>query len=263
MYQIEKFQVFFRKFLFSKILSIFTLITVVLFFTAIEFTQNASLVLFWIPLILIFSTYLLKLAKKTRERQEMKFFKGKIYFSMLGAIILGLGFGATSDPILNMLGLNLRLVGDILQIIGIIILSIFFINLPSPSEQDWKDKIDKLFLMRPSGICIYYKFFKDPTNTRQEQIMSGAINTIKIILKEISNEEGEMVIEKEGKVLITYQGKYITGVIIADQNLNSLNFLLKRLIEKVEFLYSNLIRDWDGSMEIFLPIDNITQEIFF
>jgi len=53
------------------------------------------------------------------------------------------------------------------------------------------------------------------------------------------------------------------SLIIADQNLNSLNFLLKRLIEKVEFLYSNIIRDWDGAMEIFLPIENITQEIFF
>ncbi len=262
-YQIEKFQIFIRKYLFSKIFSIFTLISVVLFFTAIEFTQNASLVLFWIPLILIFLIYILKLAKKTRERQEMKFFKGKIYLSILGAIILGLGFGATSDPIVNVLGLNIRLVGDIMQIIGIIVLSIFFINLPSPSEQDWKGKIDKLFLMRPSGICIYYKFFRDPTNNREEQNISGAVNTIKIILKEISHDDGEMVIEKEGKVLITNQGKYITGVIIADQNLNSLNFLLKRLIEKVEFQYSNIIRDWDGAMEIFLPIENITQEIFF
>jgi hypothetical protein len=116
--------------------------------------------------------------------------------------------------------------------------------------------------MRASGICIYYKFFKDPTNKREEQNITGAINTIKMILQEISHDDGEMVIEKEGKVLITHQGKYITGVIIADQNLNSLNFLLKRLIEKVEFLYSNIIRDWDGAMEIFLPIENITQEIF-
>jgi hypothetical protein len=117
--------------------------------------------------------------------------------------------------------------------------------------------------MRASGICVYYKFFKDPTNTRQDQIMSGAINTIKMMLKEISQDDGEMVIEKEGKVLITSQGKYITGVIVADQNLSSLNFLLKRFIEKVEFLYSNIIRDWDGAMEIFLPIENITKEIFF
>ncbi|MHA1471945.1 MAG: hypothetical protein ACTSQW_02475 [Promethearchaeota archaeon] len=263
MYQIEKFQTFFRKYLFSKILSIFTLITVVLFFTAIEFTQNASLVLFWMPVILIFVIYVAKLAKKTRERQEMKFFKGKIYFSLLGAIILGLGFGATSDTIVSVFGLNIRLVGDIMQIIGIIILSIFFINLPSPSEQDWKEKIDKLFLMRASGICIYYKIFRDPTNKSEDQIMSGAINAIQMFLKEMSHVDGEMVIEKEGKVLITNQGKYITGVIIADQNLNSLNFLLKRLVEKVEFLYSNIIRDWDGAMEIFLPIENITREIFF
>ncbi len=262
-YQIEKFQIFFRKYLFSKIFLIFTLISVVLFFTAIEFNQYASMVLFWIPLILIFLMYTLKLAKKTRERQEMKYFKGKIYFSILGAIILGLGFGATSDPIVRLLGLNIRIVGDILQIIGIIVLSIFFINLPSPSEQDWKDKIDKLFLMRASGICIYYKFFRDPTNKHGDQIISGAINTIKLLLKGISHDDGEMVIEKEGKVLITNQGKYITGVIIADQNLNSLKFLLKNFVEKVEFLYSNIIRDWDGPMEIFLPIENITKEIFF
>jgi len=261
-YQIEKFQIFFRKYMFTIIFSIFTLISVVLFFTAIEYTQNASVVLFWIPLLLILLIYPLNLLKKTGERQGMKFVKRKIYFSMLGATILILGFGGTSDPIMSMLGLNIRIVGDIMQIIGIIVLSIFFINLPSLSEKHWKNKIDKLFLMRASGICIYYKFFRDPTNNRQEQIISGAINTIKIILKEISHSDGEMVIEKEGKVLITYQGKYITGVIVADQNLSSLNFLLKRFIEKVEFLYSNIIRDWDGAMEIFLPIENITKEIF-
>ncbi|MHA1460188.1 MAG: hypothetical protein ACTSO8_01800 [Promethearchaeota archaeon] len=262
-YQIEKFQVIIRKYLFSKIFSIFTFISVVLFFTAIKFTQYASLVLFWIPLLLIFLIYLIKLLKKTNEKPELQNYKAKIYFSILGVILLGLGFGATSDPIVSLFGLNLRLVGDIMQIVGIIILATFFTNLPTLSEQNWKDKIDKLFLMRDSGICIYYKFFKDPTNKREEQNIAGAINTIKMILKEMSNKEGEMVIEKEGKVLITSQGKYITGVIIADQNLNSLNFLLKRLIEKVEFLYSNIIRDWDGAMEIFLPIENITQEIFF
>ena len=139
-------------------------------------------------------------------------------------------------------------------------LAIYFLYLYGKHR---KDKIDKLFLMRASGICIYYKFFKDPTNKRGDQIISGAINTIKLILKEISHDDGEMVIEKEGKVLITNQGEYITGVIIAEQNLNSLKFLLKRFVEKVEFLYSNIIRDWDGPMEIFLTIDIITQEIFF
>ena len=38
--------------------------------------------------------------------------------------------------------------------------------------------------------------------------------------------------------------------------------IIIRLIEKIEFLYSNIIRDWDGAMEIFLPIENITKEIF-
>ena len=181
---------------------------------------------------------------------------------MLGTIFIGFGFGITSDSFVILFGLIPRLVGDIFQIIGIIVLFTFIINLPSLSEQNWKDKIDKLFLMRASGICVYYKFFKEPTNRHGDQIISSAINTIKMMLKEISQDDGEMIIEKEGKVLITYQGKYITGVIIADQNLSSLNFLLKRFIEKVEFIYSNIIRDWDGTMEIFLPIENITREIF-
>jgi hypothetical protein len=261
-YKIEKYQIIIGKYLFSKIFSIFSLISVVLIFTAMEFTQNASLVLFWIPLISIFFVYIIKLLKKTSETEEIHIYKAKIYFSIIGVIILGLGFGATSDPIVNMFGLIIRLIGDIIQIIGILILAIFFINLPSLSEQNWKDKIDKLFLMRASGICVYYKFFKEPTNKRGDQIISGAINTIKMMLKEISQDDGEMVIEKEGKVLITYQGKYITGVIIADHNLSSLHFLLKRFIEKVEFIYSNIIRDWDGAMEIFLPIENIAREIF-
>ncbi|NHJ22122.1 MAG: hypothetical protein EAX91_14340 [Candidatus Lokiarchaeota archaeon] len=263
MYQIERYQVLFRKYLFSKLFLVFTGFSIVLFFTAIDVTQYASLILFWIPLFLMFIIYMIKLAKNVSKTQELTNLNTKIYFSILGVLILCVGFGATADPVVDLFGLGLRVLGDILQICGIIILAVFFTRLPSLSEKDWKDKIDRLFLMRASGICIYYKFFKDPTNKRDEQNISSAINTIKMILREISHNDGEMVIEKEGKVLITHQGKYITGVIIADQNLNSLNFLLKRLIKKVEFLYSNIIRDWDGEMEIFRPIENITQEIFF
>jgi hypothetical protein len=261
-YQIEKYQIIFRKYVFSKIFLVLTVLTIILFFVAIEFTQYASVALYWIPIFSIFLIYTIKLLKKPSEEQEIPKLKIKIYFSILGGILIGLGFGATSDPFLVAFGLRLRIIGQVFQIIGIAILAVFFTSLPSLSEQDWKNKIDKLFLMRASGICVYYKFFRDQTSKHTEQILSGAINTIKMILQEMSQNEGEMVIEKEGKVLITSQGKYITGVIIADQNLNSLNFLLKRLIEKVEFLYSNIIRDWDGAMEIFLPIENITQEIF-
>ena len=263
MYQIEKYQTIFRKYLFSRVFLVFSIITVVLFFATIELTQYASLILFWMPTFSIFLIYTIKVLKKTSKKQKIHNFKTKIYFSILGAILVSLGFGVTSDPFLIFFGLSIRIVGDIFQLIGVIVLATFFTSLPSLAEQDFKNKIDKLFLMRSSGICIYYKFFKDPTNKRGDQIIAGAINSIKMMLKEISNDDGEMVIEKEGKVLITYQGKYITGVIIADQNLNSLHFLLKRLIEKVEFLYSNIIRDWDGEMEIFHPIENITQEIFF
>lgn len=261
-YQIEKYQMIFRKYVFSKIFLALTIISVVLFITAIEFTQYASIVLFWIPIFSIFLIYTIRLLKKPSEEQKIHNLKTKIYFSILGGILIGLGFGATSDPFLIAFGMSFRIVGQIFQIIGIIVLAIFFTSLPSLSEQEWKKKIDKLFLMRASGVCIYYKFFRDQTSKHNEQNISSAINTIKMILREISQDEGEMVIEKEGKVLITSQGRYITGVIIADQNLNSLNFLLKRFIEKVEFLYSNIIRDWDGAMEIFLPIENITREIF-
>ena len=261
-YQIEKYQTILRKYIFSKIFLILTIVTVILFFTAIDITQYASVALYWIPIFSIFLIYTIKILKKPRETQEIHNIRIKIYFSILGGIFIGLGFGATSDLFLIMFGLNFRIVGQIFQMIGIVILALFFTSLPSLAEQDWKNKIDKIFLMRASGICVYYKFFRDQSSKRDEQNISSAINTIKMILKEISHDEGEMVIEKEGKVLITSQGKYITGVIIADQNLNSLNFLLKRLIEKVEFLYSNIIRDWDGAMEIFLPIENITQELF-
>jgi hypothetical protein len=261
-YEVERYQKIFRKYVFTKIFLVLTILTVILFLTTIEFTQYASLLLYWIPMFSIFLVYTIKLLKKTREKQKINKLKAKIYFSILGGFLIGLGFVATSDPFLFMFGMSFRIAGYVFQIVGITVLAIFFTSLPSLSEQDWKNNIDKLFLMRDSGICIYYKFFKDQDTKHDEQKISGAINTIKMILKEISHDEGEMVIEKEGKVLITCQGKYITGVIIADQNSNSLNFLLKRLIEKVEFIYSNIVRDWDGAMEIFRPIENITREIF-
>jgi hypothetical protein len=163
MYEIERFQVLFRKYLFTIIFTISTVFSIIIYFTAIELTQYTTLMFFWIPIILFFLIYIIKLSKKASKTQELTHINIKIYFSILGVFILFFGFGTTLDPVVSVFGLGSRLVGDVIQITSIIFLAIFFTNLPTLSEQDWKDKIDTLFLMRATGICIYYKFFKNPS----------------------------------------------------------------------------------------------------
>lgn len=262
-YMMEKNQIYFKKFLFTKTYAIMLLITIILFFVAVEYTQIVSLFLFWLPFVLFFLVYMIKLGSNPQFKQTRKIFKVKYSFSIVGFVFITLGFGGTSDPMLGLLGWNIRLIGDILQLIGVGILTFYFSSIPSLIEYEWQDKIDTLFVMVQSGICIYKKNFKKQLEEDVEQGITGALASMKIVLEQLINKKGKSRIEKMGKVILIHPGQLITGIIIADEYLRSLEFLLDKFIRRIETIYFKILEKWGGEMEIFEPIEDMAKEIFF
>ena len=82
------------------------------------------------------------------------------------------------------------------------------------------------------------------------------------MLETVSASEDISIIEKKGKIVIIQPGKYIYGVLICDENLNSLQILLSNFIEKIETIYSNVLENWDGDLKVFKPINDFAKEIF-
>jgi hypothetical protein len=99
-----------------------------------------------------------------------------------------------------------------------------------------------------------------------EQLISAALSSINIVLKEMTKSEENSgsisVIKKKGENVIIYQGKFISGVLYTTEELNFPKIVLKLFVEKFEMLYQNILLDWKGDLDIFKPTEKIVNEIF-
>jgi len=252
---------FYIKYLFSLIFLIIIIIFLILAFMDLSTTQNFS----YIPtafFVLFFIFYIRNFAKRASIKKKAGILFVK-YF--IGFLTLGIGFMFTTDWATSFLGIESKLLGDFIQIIAILIIYVFFSSLPPLSEFDWYDKIESIFLMNKSGLCIYSKYFHGDGKKWDEHLVSGAVMGVDTMLEQMTLKKGVSVIKKDEQTTIIYPGKYLTGVIFCREDLSSLKSLLKVFTKKIELVYSTIIESWEGEirdLSIFEPVENISKSIF-
>jgi len=255
----EKYKVYLvRKYFFSACFLTLIVIFIIFFFIDIQFTQDLTFA-FWPLFFLFFLIYIVDFVRKVQTRQSLV--RGLLKF-LPGFLLLAIGFMFTTDFMIDALGLEFRLVGSILQILAIFSISFFFITLPPFAEFDWRNKIEHLFIIDKAGICLYNKTFDETSEIMDENLISGAISSINLMLKELTADEGVSVIKKKGKAIIIFPSKFIAGVMFCKEDLNFIKLLLKDLIDKFELIYHHILLDWDGDVTIFKPTEKIVNEIF-
>ena len=84
-----------------------------------------------------------------------------------------------------------------------------------------------------------------------------------MMLDRISEKEEISIIEQKDKFIIIQPGKYIYGALICKANLFSVQILLNGLIEKIEKIYSHILKNWNGDLKMFKPITEIVRDHFF
>jgi len=254
---VEKYDVFlFKRYLFTIIFSICVILFLILFLIDITMTQPVTYV-FWIGFLSYFMVYLVKFIKKLKT-------KGLLLFGGLAFMLIG--FLLTTDALIEIYGLEGRMIGAILQLISVVILSYFFLNLPPFNEYDWQDKIEAIYLVDIAGICLYYKVFSEKKELMDENLISAAIASINIMLQGlIETGEGRKeisVIKKKGENVIIYPGNVISGVLYTSEELNFPKIVLKDFVEKFETLYRNILKNWKGDTNIFNPTEIIANDLF-
>jgi len=261
-YILEKHKVFLKQFLFTKFFIALTIVYISVLVFAYEYTQRVSYV-FWFSYVVFFLFYMKDIGKKARATTRYSKFRVGFVCLILAFGLMFLGFGLTTDLFIITFGLSIRLLGDILQLFGTFCLSIGFLTIPSMSEFDWQEKIDSLLLLLKSGACIYKKNFRDPHNHIDEDLISSALGSIKYTLQQLTEKDGNSVIEKKGNITLIHPGKYIIGIVICDEKLQSLQILLQNFVEKIERVYRKVLDTWSGNMDIFDPIEQYAKEIFY
>ncbi|MFX1338272.1 MAG: hypothetical protein ACFFDK_06665 [Promethearchaeota archaeon] len=259
---IENNKIFWKKYLFTKICIVMTGIYLFIF---IFFIYDAAFVVsaFWILLAIFTIYYLKELSSNFYIKKELGDFKLISLKFWLGLIITAFGYQLTTRTIVKFEGLELRLFGDILQLVGLIFISSFLFSVPSFTEYEWRDQIEYLSIMHKSGLFIYQKAFKNKiTSAMDESVITGTLTTIKMMLEEFGDSNSISIIRKKNKTFIIEPGKFVYGVIICDKELEALKILLNKFIEKLEIIYDNILMSWDGNLKVFIPIDDIAKEFF-
>ncbi|TFG14964.1 MAG: hypothetical protein EU535_02555 [Promethearchaeota archaeon] len=260
---IENYKIFIKRYLFTKISGVMTIFYIIVFFTFIYFAHYISSV-FWIIIIIFFIIYLKELDSHFHIKGELGNFRLDSVKFGLGLILIFVGYQfSTFEYLIENFGFGIRLIGDISQLIGLIFILFFLFSMPSFSEYEWQDKIDSLFIMHKSGLFIYKKFFRKDFHTLNESIITGTLTTLKMMLEKISISEGISIIRQKEKIIVIEPGKSVYGVLICNEELESLKILLNKFIEKVEMIYYNVLISWDGNLNIFKPIDDIAEEVFY
>jgi hypothetical protein len=177
--------------------------------------------------------------------------------------LIGIGFLLTSRWAVTAFGLEYRILGDILQLIGAILLALFFHSVPTFSEHDWQKKIDYLLVVHKSGLSIYKKSFQEQLTDIDANLIAGNITTIEMFLENTTTRKNLSVIEKNGRIIIIYPGKYIYGVLISREKLKTYQILLSDLIEKIEIVYYQFLKEWKGNLKMFETVENIVHEVFY
>ncbi|TFG02473.1 MAG: hypothetical protein EU540_01490 [Promethearchaeota archaeon] len=254
---IEKYCVFlFKRYVFTTIFSICAILFLIVFFIDIRMTQPIQYI-FWISFSSFFVIYLIDFIKKLGKNR---------IFLISGVFLMIFGFLLTIDVAIVIFGLESRMIGVIIMLFSVVILSYFFLTLPPFSEFDWQDKIEALFLVNNAGICLYYNVFSERKDLMDENLISAAITSINIMLRELS-ETGEernaiSVLQKKGENVIIYQGQLVSGILYTSEELNFPKVLLKDYVDKFETLYHNILIKWDGVSDIFKPAEIMANDLF-
>ena len=261
-YYMEKDQIFFTRYLFTKVSFILTILTVSIILFDINHAPLFGYILFIIEIILFFGIYIIRFYGNDQIREIESFFKLKFIILTFGLAFMGLGFLLTSNPLLSIYGLTPRIYGNIIQLVGITFLYLFFRFVPPLNEYSWKQKINNLYVLLNSGLAIYHKSFRSSEDPSKTQSSAAAIKVINDMLSTITNMDGMSIIEKKNQFFVILPSKYITGVLICDEKFTSYKLLLKRLMQKIEKIYSEFLKEGNLNTKLFDPIEDIAKEVF-
>ncbi len=171
------------------------------------------------------------------------------------------------------LGINITIsgfIGRISQIFGLFIMASVLFEQPVFYEIDWRDKLVQIIIFQKKiGVHLFYKKFQDikfkKENQReiQESLIAGGITGVSAFLKEISQSSKELKIIDHGdqKIMLEH-GEYISIALSVLEELRIFWDKLYKLRVKIETIYGELLKHFDGDLKVFSPVGAMIDEIF-
>ena len=250
----------FKSHVFSIVLLVALIFLIIDFFILIVEPIYVVLII-WVPYIFILLIYIFKSSSKIKE------YRLNIYAFFFGFLILGLGYGMTADFMVNIIGQVSRLIGDGCVVLGICLISIIFMGIPSFREFEWEQGIRKIVLLQSSGRCICDHDFAIASVEKSEQVPTqfvagGLIGISQIITELVKSKKKLEIVDHQDKKIIFAYGDYLIASLIADSYLEIYRRKLKKLLDHLEIIYHGILDQADQEVANLDPIKRAITRFF-
>ncbi|TXT65993.1 MAG: membrane protein of unknown function [Promethearchaeota archaeon] len=193
---------------------------------------------------------------------------------LTGFIIAGLSNFLNAPIMYESIGYFVPILSDILVMSGGIIASIGWNRLPSLSELEWMEKMERLLIIHSATSLLLFEYdFQEADAQNTENIVDwahsgSAIGGIDMLLGEILATEKESKghikeIEHENKSIFFNQGIATIAVLISSGKSEEFKFRLELFHLYFEKRFGGEeLRSWDGELDKFKEADELIQQYF-
>ncbi len=125
----------------------------------------------------------------------------------------------------------------------------------------WFKKIQHIYVMMPSGICIFDHNFK-PID-RDKDLVTSALTGISGVIQEVTKSETKLkTIQQEKAMVLLEYGEYITVAMQTEEELSVLRNKLANFTAEFELFFQDVFSIWEGDTNTFLPAKILIDRIF-
>ncbi|NVM30367.1 MAG: hypothetical protein HWN65_16090 [Candidatus Helarchaeota archaeon] len=233
----------------------------IIFFKPVEDLRLYTQITLPILAVILLSNYLIILVLKTTGNIRRKLGIG-LFVLVLAFFfyVLDTSVGPTffllspeASPIIARTGL----------LVSGLVLGYIFVSFETFTELDWPKKLKDLFIIYKSGVNLFHFSFIREEHSPNPQLISAGLSGIKaFISRMMRSEENLKIVDHENLKLIFEYGKYATSVLVVSENLHIYHLKLANLMNQFENLFQDILPDWIGEIEQFLPTKHLVKQVF-
>jgi hypothetical protein len=214
---------------------------------------------FWLPNFGFMFVYIYKI-----NRFSIGEFRRFTVLIVIGFAILIVGVLGSTDVIQRALGLGVRLLADLFQLGGIVLVGWYSSRLPSWKELGWETALDSLYIIYKGGVLAYEYDFNEASQGIGHPRASAAVSAleaVRLLLDQAVSSGQLKIIDFKEKKLFFEVGNYITVIIVANEQLDTLDFLITKIRKEIEKAFSDMLPTWNGDSAEFRPATTIINRI--
>jgi hypothetical protein len=191
------------------------------------------------------------------------FLRQRILLATLGIIMVGIGIFFRFSFLSESLGGYMYPLGTMIAIIGVCLFGYGFAILSTFTDINWKEKLREIFVVAPTGVCVYAYSFEKNRSIQDSDLIAGGFSGIQSLLSEIvqTHESLQLIDYQNVKIMMEPSMDYVFILIIKEES-SFLRYKLKLFTQEFSEFFKDVLAIWNNNTDIFKPTGTLIQKIF-